>query len=204
MLERFMDFATLCILLFYSLVNYVYNQIKIRIIRKPTIPTPISEEGEEAEEAYGEEGEEAYGEEAEEAYGEEAEEACGEESEEFEFFQNNTNNNTSNQNNRTAQRQQKLTIFKPDDYWAFNAGNYNEYSIEKIYPNTMLLPHNYHLQTVKYETENTDYDYNDFNNVDGSGVHLLGNWPNNNINTPWFETCLSPMGCKVVEGTLEK
>lgn len=181
MLERLMDFVVLCMLLFYSLTNYIYDQIRIRVITKPKIPTPIM---------------------SEEMPAEEEEEEMAAEEEEFEFFQNNATNQENNSTTSTTDK--PLKIYNPNDYWSYNAGKYNEYSIEQIYPKTLLLPHNYHLQTEDYEKENTDYDYNDFNNVDGSGVHLLGNWPKNNINTPWFETCLSPMGCSVVEGTLEK
>lgn len=97
-----------------------------------------------------------------------------------------------------------FNIYRPNDLYSYNIDNYNDYSISKNQPDNLVLPKNYAFQTQEFESELPGYDYKDFNNLDGAGVHLYSTWKTNPVNRPWFETCLSPMNCKVVEGSLEK
>lgn len=100
--------------------------------------------------------------------------------------------------------QSDFNIYRPNELYSYNINDYNDYSISKNQPENLVLPKNYAFQTQKFESELPDYDYRDFNNIDGAGVHLYSTWKTNPVNMPWFETCLSPMNCKVVEGNLEK
>ena len=97
-----------------------------------------------------------------------------------------------------------FNIYRPNDLYSHNINDYNDYSIKKNQPDNLVLPKNYAFQTQEFETELDTYDYKDFNNLDGAGVHLYSTWKTNPVNRPWFETCLSPMNCQIVEGTLEK
>lgn len=97
-----------------------------------------------------------------------------------------------------------FNIYRPNDLYSYNINDYNNYSIIKNQPENLVLPKNYAFQTQEYESELPVYDYKDFNNLDGSGVHLYSTWKTNPINRPWFETCLSSMNCRIVEGNLEK
>jgi hypothetical protein len=99
----------------------------------------------------------------------------------------------------------KYNLYKPDNYLAVNDSDYNKYSIEDIIPKNIVMPNNYKSTTTEFETENTEYDYKNYSNVDGAGVHLQHGWQEiSSINRPWFETCLSDMDCEIVKGTLEK
>ena len=130
--------------------------------------------------------------------------------------ENNTNKvNESFQNEINYEIQEEETeeniesktnfnIFRPNDLYSYNINDYNNYSILKNQPENLVLPKNYAFQTQEFESELPIYDYKDFNNLDGAGVHLYSTWKTNPINRPWFETCLSPMNCKIVEGKLEK
>jgi hypothetical protein len=89
-------------------------------------------------------------------------------------------------------------LYKPDDMIAANSNKYDQYSITNIIPENIVLPSNYKLTTNEFEKENTDYNYKDYSNVDGSGVHLRKGWAElSSINRPWFETCMSEMDCKI-------
>ena len=108
-----------------------------------------------------------------------------EEEENIESFQNN--NSTIN-NNSSIESKLNEPLYKPNDFWASNINEYNDYSIEKTTFDNITLPKNYALQTEIYEKENTPYDYIDFNSTDGSGVHLQGNWNVIGVARPWFES----------------
>lgn len=108
-------------------------------------------------------------------------------------------------NNNTITLNENYNMYKPNDFLASNSNDYSELAIKSVYPSKILLPNNYTVSTNTFEKQNDEYDYKDFNNLDGSGVHLNRNWKKlSGINTPWFETCLSNMNCKIVKGTLEK
>ncbi len=100
--------------------------------------------------------------------------------------------------------QSNFNIYRPNELYSYNINDYNNYSISKNQPENLVLPKNYAFQTQEFESKQPDYDYRDFNNIDGAGVHLYSTWKTNPVNMPWFDTCLSPMNCQVVEGNLEK
>ena len=104
----------------------------------------------------------------------------------LEKFQNNSSTNTNT--NNTIESKLNEPLYKPNDFWASNVNDYNDYSVEKTTFDTIILPKNYALQTEEYEKENTPYDYIDFNSTDGSGVHLQGNWKKNGVARPWYES----------------
>lgn len=109
------------------------------------------------------------------------------EEEEEEYIESFQNNNSTINNQSSIESQLNEPLYKPNDFWANNINDYNDYSIEKTSYN-ITLPKNYALQTENYEKENTPYDYVDFNSTDGSGVHLQGNWKVNGVARPWFES----------------
>jgi hypothetical protein len=95
--------------------------------------------------------------------------------------------------------------YKPDDMIASNSNKYDRYSLTNIIPENIILPSNYQLTTNEFEKKNTEYDYKNYSNVDGAGVHLQKGWTElSSINRPWFETCISQMDCKIVDGILDK
>ena len=175
MIGKFIAFAEIIILIVYSLFSYVYNYIFETIYRIPSNEKAPQEEEEEQEEE------------------EQEEEAT------IESFQNNISPEQTAVETKTT-----MNIYRPTDYYAGNINEYNEYSISPNIPQSITFPKNYAFQTQEFEKENTEYNYVDFNNIDGSGVHLHSNWEQNGVNRPWFETCLSPLNCQTVEGSLEK
>jgi lipopolysaccharide export LptBFGC system permease protein LptF len=125
---------------------------------------------------------------------EEAQEEEEEEEESRESFQ--SGNSYNNNNNNSIESIINEPLYKPTDFWANNINDYNDYSIEKtILPDNVTLPKNYALQSDKYEKDNTDYDYKDFNSTDGSGVHLQAHWADTSVARPWFLSRHTPMGC---------
>tara|TARA_E500000178_G_C16916359_1_gene705079 strand:+ start:42 stop:563 length:522 start_codon:yes stop_codon:yes gene_type:complete len=106
--------------------------------------------------------------------------------------------------NENIESKTSFNIYRPNDFYSYNINDYNDYSISKNQPDNLVLPKNYAFQTQEFEKDADSYDYKDFNNIDGAGVHLYSTWKTNPVNRPWFETCLSPMNCQVVEGDLEK
>jgi len=118
----------------------------------------------------------------------------------IESFQNKTPSDTP----PLFETKTTMNIYRPTDYYAGNINEYNDYSISPNVPQSITFPKNYAFQTQEFEKENTEYNYVDFNNIDGSGVHLHSNWEQNGVNRPWYETCLSPLNCQMVEGSLQK
>jgi hypothetical protein len=174
MISKLFDFISIVTMLVYSFIVYIYNYVQDTVYRNNKY---IEAEAEEEEEEQQQE-------------------------EEMESFQ--VNNTINAQKNNTIEEKTPIKLYRENDFLPKNAGDYNTYAIEQIYPNKLLLPHNYMLQTRDFESKNTEYDYVNFNNLDGAGVHLQGNWETNEINRPWFETCLSPMNCALVPGNLQK
>jgi len=123
------------------------------------------------------------------------------------YFISNNDNDNDNDNNNDAQNVNTASynLYKPDGMIAANSNKYDQYSITNIIPENIVLPSNYKLTTTEFEKENTDYNYKDYSNVDGSGVHLRKGWEElSSINRPWFETCMSSMDCKIAKGNLDK
>ena len=96
-------------------------------------------------------------------------------------------------------------MYKPDGMISANSNKYDAYSLTNIIPENIIMPSNYQLTTNEFEKKNTEYDYKNYSNVDGAGVHLQKGWKElSSINRPWFETCISQMDCKIVKGNLDK
>ena len=117
-----------------------------------------------------------------------------EEEDEEEIRESFQNNNTTN-NNKSIESIITEQLYKPNDFWANNINDYNDYSIEKTAPENITLPKNYALQTENYEKENTEYDYKDFNSTDGSGVHLQAHWDETSVARPWFLSRKQSIDC---------
>lgn len=176
MIGKINEFIQIVLLLSYSLVMYIYKYVSETIYKNNRYQEAEAEEEEKAEA----------------------------EAEELESFTSG-NANVNNTANNNIEQITPIKLYRENEYLPKNAGDYNTYSIEKIYPDNYVLPENYVLQTEKYETKNTDYDYVNYSNLDGAGVHLKGNWEQlDGVNRPWFETCLSPMNCAIAPGKLEK
>jgi hypothetical protein len=178
MISKILEFVSIVIMLGYSLIMYIYYYIQDTIYRNNR--GEISEEEQEEEQEEQEEQEE-----------------------EIESFQTSSSS-MSTQNNNSIDQNTTKKLYRSDEFLPKNAGDYNSYSINNIYPENLILPNNFMFQTSEFESENTEYDFKDAGRIDGAGVHLQGNWQSNGVNRPWFETCLSPMNCAIVPGNMEK
>ena len=177
--EKIKDFVSIIMLTIQGIVYLLYEKLKELLIKIPD-ETKIMNANANAN----------------------ANNSMGIEKPDYERYRSNTNTNDgdSSGNERVA-----YNLYKPDDILAVNDNDYTKYSILDIIPDNIVMPNNYKATTEEFEAKNTEYDYKDYSNVDGAGVHLQRGWSElSSINRPWFETCLSDMDCKVVEGSLEK
>jgi hypothetical protein len=86
---------------------------------------------------------------------------------------------------------------------ASNIGDNSDNLIDNFHPENTVIPKDYLFLLERNQRPNTEFDINNQTSLDGAGVYPHCDWINKGINRPWFETCLSPMECRVVEGTLE-
>ena len=174
MIQKIITFVEIIILLIYGLYNYLKNFIIDLINRNNSIKQSNNNNNN------------------------------SEQVQVTETFQENNNSMQEESTQENIESKTSFNIYRPNDLYSHNINDFNNYSITNNQPDNLVLPKNYAFQTQEFEEDLETYDYKDFNNLDGAGVHLYSTWKTNPVNRPWFETCLSAMDCQIVEGDLEK